>query len=153
MSEPRPRPDYPAIAASAAFAVIGVLALWYSRDFSALGSVFPRTIGTTMIVLSIAHIVVLLVRRPAPRPQEAGSPWRRIALMAVFVAWSMLLERAGFLATSVVAYAAILVISNYDRWTARMAIAYGLAGAVVLGGLYAIFRFLLQVPLPAGMLF
>ena len=49
--------------------------------------------------------------------------------------------------------AAILVVSNYDRWTARMAIAYGLTGALVLGGLYASFRFLLQVPLPGGMLF
>jgi putative tricarboxylic transport membrane protein len=153
MSEPRPSPDYAAIAASAAFVVAGALALWYSREFSVLGSVFPRTIGTTMIVLSIAHIFVALVRRAAPQPRAAGSAWRRIALIAVFVAWSTLLEHVGFLATSIVAYTAILLVSNYDRWTARMAIAYGLTGALVLGGLYAIFRFLLQVPLPAGMLF
>ena len=153
MSEPRPRPDYPAIAASAAFAAIGALALWHSRDFSALGSVFPRTVGTTMILLSIAHIVVVLGRRDPPQPRAVASTWRRVALVVVFVAWSALLERVGFLATSIVAYSAILVVSNYDRWTARMAIAYVLTGALVLGGLYASFRFLLQVPLPGGMLF
>jgi len=71
----------------------------------------------------------------------------------VFVAWSLLLERLGFLATSTVAFVALLVIANYDRWTPRMAVAYGLVGAMVLGGLYAIFRFVLQVPMPAGILF
>lgn len=85
-------------------------------------------------------------------PAPAASTWRRVALMVVLVAWAQLLERVGFLVTSIACYAAILVISNYDRWTPRMAVMYALSGAAVLGGLYAIFKFVLQVPLPAGML-
>jgi hypothetical protein len=33
-----------------------------------------------------------------------------------------------------------------------MAVVYTAASAIVVGGLYAIFRFVLQVPLPAGLL-
>jgi len=47
---------------------------------------------------------------------------------------------------------ALLVIANYDRWTPRMAVTSAAVGAAVIGGLYTIFRFGLQVPLPEGIL-
>lgn len=152
MNEPRPKPHFAGIAGSAFFIVAGALALWHSREFSPLGSVFPRTMAVLMIALSVAYIAMTLLRPRGTEPQPQGSAWRRGALMVVFVAWSLLLERLGFLATSVLAFIAILVISNYDRWTPRMAVVYGLVGAAVLGGLYAIFRFGLQVPMPEGIL-
>jgi hypothetical protein len=152
MSEPRPQRDLAGMAGAAFFIVMGTLALWNSGEFSALGSVFPRTVAVTMILLSIAYIAVSWLRPRGVQVHPAGSIWRRTALMAAFVAWSLLLEPLGFLTTSVAAFVALLVISNYDRWTPRMAVTYGLVGAVVLGGLYGIFRFVLQVPLPAGIL-
>ena len=153
MNDTAPRPDFAGMAGAAAFIAAGAAALWFSGDFSALGAVFPRTMAILMIVLSIAYIAMTLLRPKRLEPQPEGSVWRRTALMVVFVAWSLLLERLGFLATSTVAFVALLVIANYDRWTPRMAVAYGLVGAMVLGGLYAIFRFVLQVPMPAGILF
>lgn len=152
MSEPRPQRDYLGMAGAAFFIVMGALALWHSGDFTALGSVFPRTVAVGMILLSIAYIAVSWLRPKGVQPQPAGSAWRRTALMVVFVAWSLLLEPVGFLTTSIAAFVAILVISNYDQWTPRMAVTFGLVGALVLGGLYGIFRFVLQVPLPAGLL-
>jgi hypothetical protein len=152
MSEPRPQRDLAGMAGAAFFIVMGALALWHSSEFSALGSVFPRTVAVTMILLSLAYIAVAWLRPKGAQPQPAGSVWRRTTLMAVYVAWAMLLEPLGFLTTSIAAFVAMLVISNYDRWTPRMAVTYGLVGAAVLGGLYAIFRFVLQVPLPAGVL-
>lgn len=152
MSDPRPQRDLAGMAGAAFFIVMGALALWHSSEFTAMGSVFPRTVATLMILLSIAYIVVSWLRPKGVQAQPAGSVWRRTALMAIFVAWSLLLEPLGFLATSIIAFVAILVISNYDRWTPRMAVTYGLVGAVVLGGLYGIFRFVLQVPLPTGIL-
>lgn len=152
MNEPRPSRDFAGIAGAAFFIVMGALALWHSGEFSPLGSVFPRTVATLMILLSIAYIAVAWLRPGQAQAQEPGSVWRRGALMATFVAWSMLLDPLGFLTTSIAAFVAILVIANYDRWTPRMAVTYGLVGALVLGGLYGIFRFVLQVPLPTGIL-
>jgi putative tricarboxylic transport membrane protein len=153
MNDTRPGPDLAGIAGCIAFILVGALALWYSREFSPLGSVFPRTMAILMITLSVAYIAMTLLRPKGSEPQPAGSNWRRGALMVVFLAWSLLLDRVGFLATSIVAFVALLVIANYDRWTPRMAVVYGLVGALVMGGLYSIFRFVLQVPMPAGVLF
>ena len=151
MSE-NPRRDIPGIAGSVVFIIAGVLAFWGARDFTPLGSVFPRTIAAAMVVFATAYIAMALLRPKAPAATPVGSPWRRGALVAVLVAWSFLFEHIGFLATSVVAYTALLVIANYDRWTPRMAVVYAAVGALVLGGLYSIFHFVLQVPLPEGLL-
>ena len=147
-----PQRDIPGIAGSAVFIVVGILAIWHSSEFSPLGSVFPRTMAAVMIVCAAVYIAMALLRPQAPAAAPAGSALRRSALIAVLLAWSFLFEHIGFLVTSVIAYATILVIANYDRWTPRMAVAYSAVGALVLGGLYAIFHFLLQVPLPQGLL-
>ncbi len=155
MNEPGKKPqgrDLPGIIGSAAFFVVGVLAFWGARDFSRLGSVFPRTIAAAMVLFAAVYIVMALLRPQAPAARPAASTWRRGALMAVLLAWSFLFEHIGFLSTSVLAYAAILVIANYDRWTPRLAVTYTAVGAIVAGGLYSVFYFVLQVPLPRGLL-
>jgi putative tricarboxylic transport membrane protein len=146
------RRDLPGILGSCLFIAIGAAALAFSGEFSPLGSVFPRTMAVAMILLSAVYIVVALARPRAPRAVQAGSPARRIALAVTLLAWALLLERVGFLVTGACAFAAILVIANYDRWTPLRAIAYVAASALLLGGLYAVFRFVLQVPFPQGML-
>ncbi len=151
MSDPRHPRDLPGIAGCVLAIAGGALAWHHAGEFSPMGAVFPRTIAAVMMVAAAAYIATALLR-PSARPQGAGgSAWRRVALVVVMAAWSILLERVGFLVTSAACFAAILVIANYDRWTPRAAAAYALAGAVVVGGLYAVFRFLLLVPLPPGM--
>lgn len=146
------RPDIPSIIGAAIFIVIGALALYYSSEFSPLGAVFPRTIAVTMMVLATVYIVVAVLRPRAAEAQPAGSTPRRLLLAITMLAWALLLEPLGFLGTSIICYAAILVIANYDRWTPRSALIYTAVGAAVLGGLYGTFRFALQVPFPAGIL-
>jgi hypothetical protein len=151
MSE-QSRFDLHGIAGSVLAIAGGVLAWHFAGDFTPMGSVFPRTIAAVMIASAVVYIAVSFLRPMRQPAQAVGSIWRRIALVAVMVAWSTLLEKVGFLATSVACFAAILVIANYDRWTPRMAAVYAFASALVVGGLYAIFRFVLQVPLPEGLL-
>lgn len=146
------RPDIPSITGAAIFIVIGALALYYSTEFSSLGAVFPRTIATTMMVLATVYIVVAVLRPRVPEAQPAGSTPRRLLLAITMLAWALLLEPLGFLGTSIICYAVILVIANYDRWTPRSALIYTAVGTAVLGGLYGTFRFALQVPFPAGIL-
>jgi len=128
----------------------GALAYYHAKEFTPLGSVFPRTVAAAMMIFAAVYIAIALLRPGVQPAQPAGSVWRRVALVVVLAAWSIFLEMVGFLTTSVAAYAAILVIANYDRWTPRMAAVYTVASAAVLGGLYAVFRYGLQVPLPEG---
>lgn len=142
--------DVPGIVGAVVFIAIGALALYHSREFTPLGAVFPRTMAIAMMLLSVVYIAMVLLRPTGAPPAPGGSNFRRAALVAVMVAWSLALERVGFLTTSVVAYALIMLIANYDRWTPARAVGHVAAGAIVLGSLYAIFRFVLQVPLPPG---
>jgi putative tricarboxylic transport membrane protein len=144
--------DLRGIIGAAIFIVVGVLAIYYSGEFSPLGSVFPRTIAAAMILLSVVYIVTSLLWREAPETPAPSSNVRRILLAIVMLAWALLLEPLGFLSTSVLCYAAVLVIANYDRWTPRSALMYTAVGICILGGLYGTFRFALQVPFPAGIL-
>jgi len=147
-----PTIDIRGIIGAVVFIIVGALAIYYSDDFSPLGAVFPRTIAAAMIVLSAVYIVVALLKREVPEAQPAGSAARRVLLAITMLAWALLLDPLGFLSTSIVCYAAILVIANYDRWTPRRALAYTAVGIAVLGSLYGTFRFALQVPFPTGIL-
>jgi len=144
--------DMRGIGASIGFALIGLLAIYYSRDFSPLGAVFPRTIAAAMIVLCAVYVAVALLRPIDIEKPQPGSAGRRIALAISMLAWVLLLEPAGFLLTSIVCFAAILVIANYDRWTPRLAVGYTAVGVLVLGTLYGVFSYVLQVPFPKGVL-
>ena len=146
------RPDLPSILAAAVFAAIGALAIFYASEFTPLGSVFPRTIAAAMIVLCMVYIAVALVRPRSPEAQPAGSTPRRLLLAITMLAWALLLEPLGFLSTSIICYAAILVTANYDRWTPRRALLYTAVGIAVMGVLYGTFRYALQVPFPTGIL-
>lgn len=148
----RPVRDLPGIIGSALFILVGIAALYYSRDFTKLGAVFPRTMGSAMIVFAIAYIALALLRPAPPAAVEQGSWTRRILLVVAMLAWALLLNEIGFLTSSVLCFAVILLIANYDRWTLRMALTYLVVGAIVLGGVYSVFRFGLQVPLPTGLL-
>lgn len=136
-----------------ALIAIGLAAMYWAKDFSMLGAVFPLVVAGLMVALSCVYLVVAWLRPTARRTHEAGSGIRRLGVMAVMLAWAFLLEPLGFLVSGIVAFAALLVVAHFDRWTVRIVILYGLAGVVVLGALYSIFKFALQVPLPTGWLF
>ncbi len=158
MNEPSGKPavDRRGIAGCAIALVIGVLAIASSGEFSALGSVFPRTIAGLMIVLAVLYVVLAFRQRGAVTGSDptltepAASTPRRIGVAVVILAWSFLLAPLGFLFTSICACLALLGIAQHDRWTPRTGLLYGAATAVVLLGLYALFRFALKVPLPVG---
>jgi putative tricarboxylic transport membrane protein len=144
--------DVPGMVGCAILIAIAAVAIYYSKDFSALGSVFPRTIGAAMILFSLLYIVVAWVRPAPAKVHERGSLWRRTSIAIVMLAWALLLERVGFLSTSVIAFTVLTAAANYDRWTPRRLVGYTVAAALILGGLYAIFTYALQVPLPRGIL-
>ena len=152
MSDRPPGRDIPGLVGCLLIIAIGVAALVYSRDFSPLGSVFPRTIAGVMIALSVWYVVLTLLGRTQRVAFGAGSAARRVALMLVMLGWAFSLNSVGFLVSSAVAFVALLIIANHDRWTARTVLIYGLVGAAILGTLYGLFRFALQVPLPDGAL-
>jgi putative tricarboxylic transport membrane protein len=144
----RHRADRIGAAGSAVAIALGVAAFWGARDFSDLGAVFPRSVGALLVVLGSAYIALTLLGRTRRIDALGGSSVRRAATALVMLGWAFTLGPLGFLASSAAAMAALLVIAHHDRWTPRRAVAYAGACALVLIGLYSLFKFALQVPLP-----
>jgi putative tricarboxylic transport membrane protein len=127
---------------------IGVAALAFSGEFSMLGAVFPRTIGGLLIGLGLVYIGMTLRRRTKARAVETGSVLRRVGVLVVMLGWALALQPAGFLASSAVAFALLLGLAQHERWTPARLASHAAAGALLLIGLYALFKVALMVPLP-----
>lgn len=127
---------------------IGAASFWVAGEFSALGSVFPRTVGALLIALGAVYLTFVALGRTARIAPLEGSNLRRGGAVVVLLAWGFTLGPLGFLPSSAAAMAALMAIAHHGRWSPRMALAYGAAAAVVLGGLYGLFKHLLLVPLP-----
>ena len=145
--------DRDGLIASAGFILLGIFALWGTRDMSALGSVFPRTIGSAMIAFSVVGIVRRWLKPRFEERPPTGSAVRRLLLVAIMLAWALLLGHVGVFVTSVAAALLLLIVANHDRWTSARAVGYVLSTLAVVSGLYSVFAFGLKVPLPAGILF
>jgi putative tricarboxylic transport membrane protein len=148
MSDSSARHDVPGAIGSVLLISVGAAALAYSGEFSDLGAVFPRAIGALLVGLGCLYIALVALGRTRRAAALDGSHARRLGVAAVMLGWAFALPPLGFLMSSAVAFALLLALAQHDRWTPRTAMLYGAAGAVVLGGLYALFKLALQVPLP-----
>jgi putative tricarboxylic transport membrane protein len=149
------RRDNASVAFAVGFILLGGWVLWRTAEMSAFGSVFPRAIATGMIVFSAALIAVKLLR---PRPRASGtgereSTPRRLALVLAMLGWILLLPVLGFVAASLLGFAVLIAIANYDRWTVRQRITHAVAAVALVVGFYLLFGQALNVPLPRSSLF
>lgn len=151
MTARSPSPDVAGVAGCLLLIAVGIAAIVYSSDFSPLGSVFPRTIAGLMIGLGVLYIVLALIGRTRAEEPAGGSTVRRWGVALVMLGWAFTLDHLGFLGSSALAMALLLVIANHERWTARNVAVYGLVTVGVLALLYGVFRAALQVPLPPGL--
>jgi putative tricarboxylic transport membrane protein len=147
MAEPH-RPDLPGAVGSALAIAVGAASFWAARDFSALGSVFPRSVGVLLMVLGALYIALAVLGRTRRGATVEGSTARRALVAAVMLGWGFALGPLGFLPSSAAAMAALIAVAHHGRWSARQAVLFGAAAAGALLALYALFRHALLVPLP-----
>ncbi|PRY86100.1 tripartite tricarboxylate transporter permease [Donghicola tyrosinivorans] len=147
--------DLPSIGFAVAFIALGAVIWTGASGMSMLGSVFPKTIGAALAVFS-GLLVIQHLRRPAaepkPRQRDAGAI-RRIALGAVMLAWVFVMPLVGFLVTSFAAFAAIMLIADYDRPPLRRWLIWGLTGLLICSGFWWLMANVLLLRMPAGLLF
>lgn len=129
----------------------GALIYYNAKRYTELGAVFPETISVIMMVLSLLYIFQVL-RKPQPVSIDSGgSTPRRIGLFLIMFFWAISLDYVGFLTTSLIAYALILMLANFNPWSPRSIIIYFSSGAAVVVLLYLLFTLVLNVPLSRGL--
>ena len=78
---------------------------------------------------------------------------RRLALIVTMGAWILLIPVLGFFTASLLAFIALLAITNYDPLPASTLVRYGVAAVVTVGVFYLLMTEVLLVPVPKGLLF
>ena len=144
------------IAGGIVFALLGAYVLLEAQKFEGVGAVTPVFVGAGLIVLSALLIVVGIVRPRLlpPSPAPTGSLRRRGLLVALVIAWVAALPFAGFLLSSLVAFALISASVPVDEpWTRRGIVLHALGGGLTIVAFWLVMTTQLNVPLPRGALF
>jgi putative tricarboxylic transport membrane protein len=149
-----PRRDVGGMVFAALFVLLGAYALWDTQDISPLGSVFPVTMASAMMLLSLLYIGVALARPGPARERDSGeSTPRRVLLVVVLFAWVASMPWLGFALSGLGGFLLLAAVAHHDPWTPRRTLVYGLVGVAVVAGFQALFAIALKVPLPKSALF
>lgn len=131
------------------FVAIGVITLYDTTTYSDLDAkVFPRAAAIVLIISSFI-IIVANVLRPTNEPGFGhGAWWRRILLVVCLLLAGFIMPLTGFLPAASFAFFGAMVAAMHERWTVPTIVRYTGSGLVIMVGFYALFRFVLNVPLP-----
>ncbi len=110
---------------------------------------FPTTLATLLLIFSVILLAQTLLGEIRRGPDNiVAEGWVRIGgTLATMVGFALALERLGFLLTTFLLMVLLLRAIESQRWPKVVAIA--LMTALIS---YAIFGWLLGIPLPAGVL-
>ncbi|EPC00417.1 hypothetical protein L861_14180 [Litchfieldella anticariensis FP35 = DSM 16096] len=133
------------------FIALGSLFIWQSRDMSQLGSIFPVTIAVVTLLAAVLRLGQLVLHRVRDNTErQKGSTSRRVLLVVAMSAWALIMPWVGFLIAGVAGFFTLMMIAQYQPWTARRLLGHLVTGVVLVAGFYGLFAMLLNVPLPVG---
>lgn len=147
----KPRVDKAAAAVALLLAGVAGVILWQSRGFTAFASIFPRAVGTVLLLCCLG-VLWRLWRRPSAtvRPLDVGAWLRSGALVAVMVGWVAMLETAGFTLSSVIGFLLLGLITDRGPLRAARLLGLVLAALLFVLAMQLLFQRGLDVRLPAG---
>lgn len=135
--------------ASAFFVFAGAVTLYDTTGYSDRDSqVFPQTVAILLILTAGISFVHRFLRPSDEGGFGTGDWWRRCLLIAAMLGACFVMPYVGFLPGGAIAFAGGLLAAMHDAWRPATAFLYWGAGAVILVAFYALFKFVLLVPLP-----
>jgi len=109
-------------------------------------AVFPRIVSALLVVFGV-FIAVTALRRKGEARVRIGNAKQVFLSLAALLLYGIFLKKAGFLILTPFFIAAVLAIIKYSR-----AIVIALTSILSTAAIYIIFKMLLAVPLPEGLL-
>jgi Tripartite tricarboxylate transporter TctB family len=142
-------------AAAAALGAVTVALAWGLSEGTATGGpstrFLPTLLGGLLILLGgMIAFGPARVRPDSPAPAgeaDAGGHGRALATVAVMGAYTLLLDRLGFLLATTALLAVLVRMYGERRWAVVLGMAVCATGAA-----YGLFAGWLKVPLPPGLL-
>lgn len=134
----------------AAMVIVSGVWLYYAHTYSFWVRIFPQVMGYVLLAIGLLLLVQSVRAERQPNPW-AGADYRAVALsMLVMVLYVASLELLGFLLGSVLMFMVLgFYLGPRSRPVRRVLITLAFSVGLT-GGLYVIFVYLFNVPLPRG---
>ena len=134
---------------SALFVLIGFVTIYDAASYTDRDSqVFPQTVAIILIITATISFVTRFLQPTDDGGFGRGIWWRTVLLVITMLPTCLALPFGGFLAAGTIAFAGGLIAAMHESWTAKTVLLYWGCGAVIMVAFFALFKFVLHVPLP-----
>jgi putative tricarboxylic transport membrane protein len=131
------------------FVVVGFLTLWDTTSYTDRDSqVFPKTVAIILIVTATISFITRFLTPSNEGGFGQGIWWRRLLLVITMFLACFMMPIVGFLPAGAIAFGGGLLAAMHDRWSATTLLYYLGSGVVIMVAFFALFKFVLYVPLP-----
>lgn len=147
--------DRAGLAGSVVFLMLAVVILLQARGLSVMAAAFPYAIGTGLALLSLIQILRSLrghggVNAEAVSVDGTG---RGLVLAGTMLGWALIFPHLGLFVTSVLACTVLMLTAQFGRLSAPRLAVYLASNLVMVGLFHITLERVLNVPMPAALLF
>lgn len=134
--------------------IISGVVLWETSGLNKMSAVFPRTIGYILLVLSIIYMITSIMK-PTYEKAFEGIDRKKVAVMSLgILLYAVLIWIFGFLIASLCYIFSFVWYLQGDLSVPKKRLMRAVVASIgVTIVFFIIFKFLLNVPLPLGLLF
>ena len=134
---------------SAFFVIAGLVTLYDTSSYTDRDSqVFPQAVAILLIITAAISFIMRFMQPTDDGGFGRGVWWRRAFLVFAMLLTCFVMPYVGFLAAGTITFAGGLIAAMHDKWTTKTALLYCGCGGAILIAFFALFKFVLHVPLP-----
>ena len=115
---------------------------------------FPRVVIIIMGILSFFLLLQTLLMKKTKKMSGKPFPWRSFSTMLVLIiVYCFLMEKIGFYTTAFLFFLTVSLVFGKTRIRPRQIMSYAAMGVAFTGVIYFLFKIILKVQTPSGLLF
>lgn len=131
---------------------LSLAAIWKTKGLNEMSYLFPRTVSIILLFLSVMYLAVVLVRKERPKLFEHIHKRQLFIISLGMVAYVVLIGLLGFLLASII-YLSVFtwyLMMGEDKPGNRRVFYSAWSAMAVSVFFFVLFRYIFNVPLPAG---
>jgi putative tricarboxylic transport membrane protein len=138
-----------------AVCLIGSILLFFSLEWipDERAALFPKVILVIMITLSIFLLIYTFIIGKMPQEEGPPIPWMRlIVLFAFIIVYLSVMENLGFYVSGFLYLLAVTLTLDAKEITAKKAVTRVVVSGVFMAVMFVLFKIILKVQTPTGIL-
>lgn len=138
-----------------AICLVGSILLFFSLEWipDERAALFPKVILVIMITLSIFLLIYTVIIGRIPKQEGPPIPWVRLSVLFVFIlVYLSVMENLGFYVSGFLYLLSVTLVLEAKDITTKKAVTRVLVSGVFMVVMFVLFKMILRVQTPAGIL-